>query len=135
MFRRQGAPSRPAEGVTCGCPPWRTWRRPYSLRSTAAASSGRTPHRRAGGRMRFMTPRSGLARASLTRAWLPIGSALLQTVVLETGQHEPAEPWQLLAFQLVGIATGLSFVLAALGAGGGARSVHRRVRRPGVPSR
>lgn len=58
--------------------------------------------------MRFMTPRSGLARASLTRAWLPIGSALLQTVVLQTGQHEPAEPWRLLAFQLVGIATGLS---------------------------
>jgi len=58
--------------------------------------------------MRFMTPRSGMARARLTRAWLPIGSALLQTVVLETGQHEPAEPRQLLAFQLVGIATGMS---------------------------
>ena len=42
------------------------------------------------------------------RAWLPILCALLQTVVVDTGRHEPAGSTEQLAFQLVGVATGLS---------------------------
>ena len=47
-------------------------------------------------------------RASVTRAWLPIVCALLQTVVVDTGRHQPAGSTELLMFQLVGVATGLS---------------------------